>query len=390
LLPQGEGFRMSATIEVAHEAIFHSWERLVEWIESAQDDLILLRQVKTAAAEWVRQNRADAFRWAHERLEPVYAMVDYLHPDLSEAEEAFIEPEQERLYRELEDISTPHQRRYDIGERLARIGDTRPGVGVKDGLPDMLWLPVKGSDGKYTFENNYGNVFGEFEVPDFFIAKYLTTKTQLDAFLDSDWDNPQWWQEFPDKYQLQNFDNVVNGNINAPRDTISWYQSVAFGRWMSAQFDGLELKHPSGTILRVGDTAQIRIPTEWEWQWVAMNGADRRKYPWGEWDDHPRANTTEAGINDRSTAVGMYPDGAAVCGALDIAGNLCEWCANNYGEPEIIDGSNTASKVLRGGTFTDAQPDARSSYRTDFNLHPNFDHYYYGVRLVVAPILRLL
>ncbi|MEL6526584.1 MAG: SUMF1/EgtB/PvdO family nonheme iron enzyme, partial [Chloroflexota bacterium] len=366
-------------VEVAHEAIFRSWERLVEWIESAQEDLILLRQVKTAAAEWVRQNRADAFRWAHERLEPVYAMVERLHPDLSETEKAFIEPEQERLYRELADINTSHQRRYDIGERLARIGDTRDGIGVKDGVPNMLWLPVNGSDGTFSFE------FGDFEVSDFFIAKYLTTKAQLDAFLASDWDDPQWWQGFPDKYQSQNFSNVVNGNTNAPRDTISWYQSIAFGRWMTAQFDALELEHPSGAILRVGENAQIRIPTEWEWQWVAMNGTDERDYPWGEWDDHPRANTTEAGINDRSTAVGMYPDGTAVCGALDIAGNLREWCLNDYGDSTIVDGfGNEERKVLRGGSFDYYQNFARSSSR---NYHFPFNaNYSYGCRLVVAPI----
>ena len=88
-----------------------------------------------------------------------------------------------------------HERRRDIGDRLAVIGDTRPGVGVKDGLPDVAWLPVKGSDGKYKFE------FGEFEVPDFYIAQYQVTYAQYQVFAESDYDNPRWWDGFPKEYR---------------------------------------------------------------------------------------------------------------------------------------------------------------------------------------------
>jgi formylglycine-generating enzyme required for sulfatase activity len=184
---------------------------------------------------------------------------------------------------------------------------------------------------------------------------------------------------------------------NAPRDTISWYQSVAFSRWLDARLREQNLWHLVGEGLsplpKTGEHTgsplqwQIRIPTEWEWQWTAMNGTDEREYPWGDWDDKPRANTTEAGINDRSTAVGMYVDGVAECGALDMAGNLWEWCANNRDEPEVIDGSNTRSKVLRGGSFSYAQGNARASARNGSN--PYGDNYSGGCRLVVAPIAPL-
>jgi len=69
----------------------------------------------------------------------------------------------------------------------------------------------------------------------------------------------------------------------------------------------------------------------------------------------------------RTTAVGMYPHGEAKCGALDMAGNLWERCANNYDEPEIIDATNISSKVLRGGSFNNNQNNARSSYRNNNN-----------------------
>lgn len=395
-------------LEVAHEALFRSWNRLVEWIASVREDLILLRQVRTAAHDWQTKRERepgkdfDYLRWPAERLTLVYAMIERLQPELNEVEQDFIEPEQYRLYRELgydvhpaegglvdvtpaaQIAATPHQRRYTIGTRLHDIGDIRRGVGVSNGLPDVLWLPVAGSTGKHRFE------FGEFEVRPFFIAKYLITVSQLQTFLNSDWDNPRWWDRFPKVYKPQRFANVRNGSSQAPRDSISWYQAVAFGRWMTEQFKGLELTHPSGQILRVGETAQIRLPTEWEWQWAAMNGTEEREYSWGDWDEHARANTTEAGIQNRSTAVGMYPHGAAKCGALDMSGNVWEWCLNDHGNPEIIDGyGNESTKVLRGGSFPFNQDDAASSYRSLFN-HPNLDANSYGLRLVLSPPIASL
>jgi formylglycine-generating enzyme required for sulfatase activity len=127
----------------------------------------------------------------------------------------------------------------------------------------------------------------------------------------------------------------------------------------------------------------VRLPTEWEWQWMAQGGLAAKQYPWGDWDEHPRANTTEAGIGDRSTAVGMYPHGATDCGALDVAGNLREWCLNDYRDPQVVDGySNGNNKVLRGGSFYNDQDYAAASYR--YRSSPLSVNFYYGVRLVVA------
>ena len=46
------------------------------------------------------------------------------------------------LQQELDNDETTHTRRLQIGESLAKMGDPRPGVAVKDGVPDIAWLPI--------------------------------------------------------------------------------------------------------------------------------------------------------------------------------------------------------------------------------------------------------
>jgi formylglycine-generating enzyme required for sulfatase activity/energy-coupling factor transporter ATP-binding protein EcfA2 len=377
-------------LEVTHEALFRSWERLKTWIAESQEDLILLRQVRNAAHDWQTKGRPDFLLWPQERLVPVYAMRERLKPELNEVEEDFIEPEQNRLLRELETLprdETSHERRRDIGDRLAVIGDTRDGVGEKDGLPDVFWLPVKGSAEAVMIKTDDREI-GPVLIPDFYVARYLVTYSQFHAFLDArdGFQNEDWWRDMPEEYKRQQIESQRTNAKNAPRDSVSWYQAVAFARWMNHRYHGLTLQNPGDISSRshvIGETAEIRLPTEWEWQWMAQGGEQAKAYPWGEWQ-LCYGNTSEAGLI-RTTAVGMYPHGKADCGALDVSGNLFEWCLNDYENPEIKDGyGNYERKVLRGGSFNNNRRFAAASSR--LNLNPNFRVNDYGLRLVACPI----
>ncbi|MEL6310483.1 MAG: hypothetical protein AAFQ52_20255, partial [Chloroflexota bacterium] len=163
LLQTGRDNDDTVYVEITHEALFRSWERLVTWIETTRDDLRLLRQIEREASTWDKSYLLSA-----ERLKPIHAAIERLSYPLSEHAHDFVYPQQ-ILLKELEDPATSEQRRMRIGDDLALLGDPREGVGVKNGLPDMLWLPVNGLEGTFGFE------FGEFAVADFFIAKYLTT-----------------------------------------------------------------------------------------------------------------------------------------------------------------------------------------------------------------------
>jgi formylglycine-generating enzyme required for sulfatase activity len=114
-----------------------------------------------------------------------------------------------------------------------------------------------------------------------------------------------------------------------PAVGISWYEAEIFCRWAARAVPGL------------------RLPTECEWEKAASWAGDRKlRFPWGDDWDPQRLNTWESGPN-RTTQVGDYPAGASPCGALDMAGNVWEWCLDWFADDlgGLIAAAQTAQQV---------------------------------------------
>ena len=224
---------------------------------------------------------------------------------------------------------------------LGRLGwDDRPGVGLRsDGLPDIAWEQCEAGD----------FLFGDLPeirtlTTPFRIARYPITHRQFQAFVDAGgYGQEAWWAglaERPDPISARWTEP------NAPRERVSWYEATAFCRWLDA---GLRAagELPEGW--------QVCLPTEEQWE-RAARGTDGREFPWGEGFRSGCANTDENYDGgeftlNRTSPVGLYPLGKAPCGALDMAGNVWEWCRDEDDAPDRVTYDGEHLRMTRGGAW---------------------------------------
>jgi len=212
----------------------------------------------------------------------------------------------------------------------------------KSGVPeDMVFVPagpfLMGRDDGPDDERPARTVY----LDAFYIDRTEVTNTQYKAFCDSTRrlypDNPTW----DHNYFLEKPDSPV---IN-----INWEQATSYCEWAGKQ-----------------------LPTEAQWE-KAARGAEGRVYPWGNEYVEGRANMAEGDAFRRAAPVGSFPEGASPYGALDMTGNVWEWCADWFDHtyyPVAPDSNPTGPdgpkpwRSVRGGGFSSPPSDAVASNRS--------------------------
>jgi len=228
-----------------------------------------------------------------------------------------------------------------------------------------------------------------------------TSDAQLEAFLQT---HPGWKPEWLSIEQPQHQVFLDAFYIDETEVTNAEYRRfvVASGHetprhWENGQVPAGQDDYPVVNI-RLEDAqayaawAGKRLPTEAEWE-KAARGTDGRIYPWGDSWDPEKANALGSGRSGPAPVGSYGPASASPYGALDLAGNAWEWCADWYAGdyyvgsplrnpqgPQAVTGTHP---VVRGGSWFDPPEYARCAFRYGLNprrLLPN-----QGFRCVQEP-----
>jgi formylglycine-generating enzyme required for sulfatase activity len=268
--------------------------------------------------------------------------------------------------------------RIAAGEVLGYLGDPR--------LGEMAIVPagefVMGSD-----KEPWGDEKPQhrLSLPAYRLGKYLVTNTEYRRFIEAGgygerhwWTEAGWVQRGREGWgEPRLWDDSRFNKPNQPVVGVSWYECVAYCRWLSEE---------RGEV--------YRLPTEAESE-KGARGSDKRLYPWGNTFDASRLNAFEGEqIVRATTPVGIYPNGASPFGSFDCAGNVWEWCATKAPdlkfkpypydalEDEWSEGYLEGNDVraLRGSSWDHVKLNARCTYRD--RLSPDVRLNLIGIRLV--------
>lgn len=187
----------------------------------------------------------------------------------------------------------------------------------------------------------------EIDLPGYFISRSPVTQSDYAAFvaatgravpfLDDEYSRPYNWDRERRAHP--------EGRAEHPVVLVSWYDAQAYCQWLGG-----------------------RLPSEAEWE-KAGRGTDRRDWPWGNVWQPGRCNCSEANLGG-TTPVGRFsPAGDSPCGAMDMAGNVWEWCNSLYAPYpyDARDGREDSAaeggRTLRGGAFGLSRQKVRCAFR---------------------------
>ena len=164
-------------------------------------------------------------------------------------------------------------------------------------------------------------------------------------------------------------DKTLNDDTQ-PVVGVTWFDAQAFAEWIGGS-----------------------LPTEAQWE-RAARGTEGRIYPWGDTPPKARQHANFARRYNRPMPIGQFPKGASPNGIADLAGNVWEWCLDEYSPTFYQQHKGGTSqnplnlrfrdllraRVIRGGAWDVGRAFLRSSLR--FKFYPLDSTHTIGFRVV--------
>jgi formylglycine-generating enzyme required for sulfatase activity len=279
-------------------------------------------------------------------------------------------------------------RRVEIGNFMANLGDPRPGITDLETM-EFCYVPP----GPFMMDG----LQNECLCYSYWLARYPVTVTQFATFVETS------------GYRLQKPDSL-QGLSNHPVVNIAWREALAFCDWLTGQWQQQDI---------LPEDWRVTLPSEAEWEKAARGGLEipqqnlirsinnigawqpsiarqanplpQRRYPWGDKLDPQQANFDKTEIGTTS-ALGCFPEGVSLYGCQDMSGNVWEWTrSQDKGYPydpadgrENLEMSDSISRVLRGGSFCNNAEHIRCAARV--GLFPFVRLKDHGFRVLILPV----